>query len=290
MEIGCGVEPAMTIAVNSSTDGTSAMSMILARIRGGARRAHGGRVRRAASPPGSSTRECPRTRRPVQERVGHERKLRVAEPYVIALEVADKAVLVRLRGRRRRRGPQHARSPLVDAPGATPQIGDQRAPSIAAEHPNQTRTRPTGAVFRLGSRSGKPRPPASTPGRTPRRPERLEHPGAFGGSSATKMAADEANVINGRTRRRDRRRRPTTWPAQEPARPTSGSSLWNTIAPVMLPIARVSLPRLTHRTLLSFSGSSVAIGAMTRASSVPSDRRARPTGPRPRRRSPRPHR
>ena len=48
-----------------------------------------------------------------------------------------------------------------------------------------------------------------------------------------------------------------------------GMALWKTIAPVILPIASVSLPRRTHRTLLSVSGSSVAIGAMTSASRVP---------------------
>ena len=49
---------------------------------------------------------------------------------------------------------------------------------------------------------------------------------------------------------------------------------WNTIAPVMLPIARVSLPCRTQMTELNFSGNSVAIGAMTRArisGSTPSD-------------------
>ena len=41
---------------------------------------------------------------------------------------------------------------------------------------------------------------------------------------------------------------------------------WKTIAPVMLPIASVSLPWRTQIRLLNFSGSSVAIGAMTSAS------------------------
>ena len=48
-----------------------------------------------------------------------------------------------------------------------------------------------------------------------------------------------------------------------------GIALWKTIAPVMLPMARVSLPCRIQITLLSFSGSSVAMGAMIRASSVP---------------------
>ena len=48
----------------------------------------------------------------------------------------------------------------------------------------------------------------------------------------------------------------------------TGMQLWNTIAPIMFPSASVSLPWLTHRTLFSFSGSSVAIGAITSASSV----------------------
>ena len=43
---------------------------------------------------------------------------------------------------------------------------------------------------------------------------------------------------------------------------------WNTIAPVMLPIDSVSLFWRTQMTELNFSGSSVAIGAMTRASSA----------------------
>ena len=47
---------------------------------------------------------------------------------------------------------------------------------------------------------------------------------------------------------------------------TVGIVDWNTIAPVMLPIASVSLPWRTQMTELNFSGSSVAIGAMTSAS------------------------
>ena len=47
---------------------------------------------------------------------------------------------------------------------------------------------------------------------------------------------------------------------------TVGMVDWKTIAPVMLPIASVSLPWRTQMTELNFSGSSVAIGAMTRAS------------------------
>ena len=47
-----------------------------------------------------------------------------------------------------------------------------------------------------------------------------------------------------------------------------GKQAWKTIAPEMLPMASVSLPCRTQRMLLSFSGSSVAIGAMTRASNV----------------------
>ncbi len=49
---------------------------------------------------------------------------------------------------------------------------------------------------------------------------------------------------------------------------TVGMVDWKTIAPVMLPIASVSLPCRTQMIELNFSGSSVAIGAMTRASSV----------------------
>ena len=41
----------------------------------------------------------------------------------------------------------------------------------------------------------------------------------------------------------------------------TGNDDWNTIAPVMFPIARVSLRRRTQSTLLNFSGSSVASGA-----------------------------
>ena len=53
------------------------------------------------------------------------------------------------------------------------------------------------------------------------------------------------------------------------AAPTAvGMQDWKTIAPVMLPMARVSLPWRTQMTLLNFSGSSVAMGAMTRARSV----------------------
>ena len=43
---------------------------------------------------------------------------------------------------------------------------------------------------------------------------------------------------------------------------------WKTIAPVMLPIASVSLSWRTQMIELNFSGSSVAIGAMTSASSA----------------------
>ena len=46
-----------------------------------------------------------------------------------------------------------------------------------------------------------------------------------------------------------------------------GKADWNTIAPVMLPIASVSFPWRTQIRELNFSGSSVAIGAMTSASS-----------------------
>ena len=49
---------------------------------------------------------------------------------------------------------------------------------------------------------------------------------------------------------------------------TVGIVDWKTIAPVMLPIASVSLPWRTQMTELNFSGSSVAIGAMTRARSA----------------------
>ena len=49
-----------------------------------------------------------------------------------------------------------------------------------------------------------------------------------------------------------------------------GMALWKTIAPVMLPRARLSLPWRTQMTLLNFSGSSVAMGAITSARSVPS--------------------
>ena len=40
----------------------------------------------------------------------------------------------------------------------------------------------------------------------------------------------------------------------------TGNVLWNTIAPVMLPSASVSLPWRTQMTELNFSGSSVASG------------------------------
>ena len=40
---------------------------------------------------------------------------------------------------------------------------------------------------------------------------------------------------------------------------------WKTIAPLMLPSARASLPSRTQKKLLTFSGSSVASGARTRA-------------------------
>src|SRR5512146_432139 len=63
------------------------------------------------------------------------------------------------------------------------------------------------------------------------------------------------------------------WGAKMSATDT-GIADWKTIAPVMLPIASVSLPCRTQRIELNFSGSSVAIGAMTRATmigAIPSD-------------------
>ena len=45
----------------------------------------------------------------------------------------------------------------------------------------------------------------------------------------------------------------------------TGTVLWNIIAPVMLPSARVSLPSLIQKMELNFSGSSVARGASIRA-------------------------
>jgi hypothetical protein len=41
----------------------------------------------------------------------------------------------------------------------------------------------------------------------------------------------------------------------------TGNEDWNTIAPVMFPMAKVSLPRRIQITELNFSGSSVASGA-----------------------------
>ena len=46
----------------------------------------------------------------------------------------------------------------------------------------------------------------------------------------------------------------------------TGIVAWKVIAPVMLPIASASLPSRIHSTLLAFSGSSVASGARTSAS------------------------
>ena len=51
---------------------------------------------------------------------------------------------------------------------------------------------------------------------------------------------------------------------------TVGIDDWNTIAPVMLPIESVSLFWRTQMIELNFSGSSVAMGAMTSASSASS--------------------
>ena len=65
---------------------------------------------------------------------------------------------------------------------------------------------------------------------------------------------------------------------------TVGIVDWKTIAPVMLPIASVSLPWRTQMIELNFSGSSVAIGAMTRASSAPSTPKRASPGARPHRR------
>jgi hypothetical protein len=54
----------------------------------------------------------------------------------------------------------------------------------------------------------------------------------------------------------------------------TGIVLWKTIAPVMLPMARVSLLSLSQMTELNFSGSSVARGARTseiRPAEIPTD-------------------
>ena len=67
--------------------------------------------------------------------------------------------------------------------------------------------------------------------------------------------------------------RPATRSAANSSATTVGIVDWKTIAPVMLPIASVSLPWRTQMIELNFSGSSVAIGAMTsasRTSSTPS--------------------
>ena len=61
----------------------------------------------------------------------------------------------------------------------------------------------------------------------------------------------------------------------------TGIADWKTIAPVMLPIASVSLPCRTQMIELNFSGSSVAIGAITSVSSTsstPSDVATCPDG------------
>ena len=55
---------------------------------------------------------------------------------------------------------------------------------------------------------------------------------------------------------------------REDERDRVGIADWKTIAPVMLPIASVSLPWRTQMIELNFSGSSVAIGAITSASST----------------------
>ena len=82
------------------------------------------------------------------------------------------------------------------------------------------------------------------------------------------MAATEAKVIAAEAKATPEP--PTVHNVGASTRPTDvGIALWKTIAPVMLPRARVSLPRRTHSTLLSVSGSSVAIGAMMSARRVP---------------------
>ena len=63
---------------------------------------------------------------------------------------------------------------------------------------------------------------------------------------------------------------------------TVGIADWKTIAPVMLPIASVSLRWPIQMIELNFSGSSVAIGAMTSARSASSTPRSAamvPTAP-----------
>ena len=81
------------------------------------------------------------------------------------------------------------------------------------------------------------------------------------------MKADEANAIPADANATYEPGPMTQLSAANRIATTVGIVDWKTIAPVMLPIASVSLPWRTQMTELNFSGSSVAIGAMTRASS-----------------------
>ena len=62
----------------------------------------------------------------------------------------------------------------------------------------------------------------------------------------------------------------------------TGNEDWKTIAPVMLPIAKVSLPLRTQITELNFSGSSVASGATNRANANGDTPKSSPRTRRPR--------
>ncbi len=81
-----------------------------------------------------------------------------------------------------------------------------------------------------------------------------------------KIAADDRNAIPADAKATYEPSAATHVSEAKTSATTVGIVDWKTIAPVMLPIARVSLPCRTQMTELNFSGSSVAIGAMTRAS------------------------
>ena len=118
------------------------------------------------------------------------------------------------------------------------------------------------------------RPPGDAPRRSPGRRRRRRRRRAAAGRGSRpdraigmKISADARNAIAGRGEREPAvRRLKCQASAAKSSATTVGIVDWKTIAPVMLPIASVSLPWRTQMTELNFSGSSVAIGAMTRAS------------------------
>ena len=202
-------------------------------------------------------------------RIGHE----------LALEVGDQALDVagRPTGRRQARA---AGASVVFSVSMRALLADPAAPRTPRGRVDLT----VGRVYTardLGSRSAELNPPRRRPARPRGRRGRTRRRRAARGPVSRrerdigmKIAAVDEERDPGR-QEGDLAAGPKCHASAANSRATTvGIADWNTIAPVMLPIASVSLPWRTQITELNFSGSSVAIGAMTsasRASSTPND-------------------